>query len=79
MRQAAEQSCGAATLLYYGDYPYAQQAGAVEKVIGANPVGWRSEVAVLSAAAIQAKIEAIGAFQSQLSTFFVNSEDLDCR
>ena len=77
VRQAAEQHRGAAALLYYEDYPYAQESGAVDKLIETNPAIWHSEVVALSAVALQAKIEAIHAFRSQLSTFFVDDADLE--
>ncbi len=75
-RQAAEQAINPAQLVYYEDYPYAQQAGKLAQTIGAPPRGWQPAVIELSAAALQTKIAAIAAFKSQFSTFFTDDHDL---
>lgn len=77
VRLAAEQCWGASRLDYYEDYPYAQQEGAVEAVLAAMPGDWRAEVITVDAAAIQAKIEAIAAYRSQLSTFWADRRNLE--
>lgn len=64
-------------LLYYEDYPYAQQSGKLADVIGERPVGWTAAAVALTAADLTAKIEAILAFRSQLSTFFTDRADLE--
>lgn len=64
-------------LLFYEDYPYAQQPGKLAAVVGAPPVSWRPAVMPLTEAKIAAKIEAILAFRSQLSTFFTDRADLE--
>jgi len=64
-------------LLFYEDYPYAQQPGKLAAVIGAPPVGWQPAVTPLTNADLAAKIEAILAFRSQLSTFFTDRADLE--
>ncbi|MCX6047132.1 MAG: PIG-L family deacetylase [Chloroflexi bacterium] len=69
-RAAAELCFNRQNLVYYEDYPYAEKAGALEAVLAAAQNSWQAEVIPLSEAAIQAKIEAIFAFKSQLSTFF---------
>jgi LmbE family N-acetylglucosaminyl deacetylase len=76
-RQAAETCFGVDKLLYYEDYPYAQQPGALEKVIPQGASGWQPQVIALSPAALQAKFKAILAYRSQLSTFFVDRADLE--
>lgn len=73
VRQAAEQAFAAERLLYYEDYPYAAQAGAVEAVLtpDLHPVQ-----IVLPETAVTAKIAAIWAYVSQRSSFFENHSDL---
>ena len=61
----------------YEDYPYAQQPGKLAAVLGAPPVGWRPTVTALTDADLAAKIEAILAFRSQISTFFTDRADLE--
>ncbi len=73
VRQAAELAFGAARLLYYEDYPYAAQAGAVEAVVRPN---MQSTQILLPETAVTAKIEAIWAYVSQRSSFFENHSDL---
>lgn len=75
-RQAAEQAVNPNQLCYYEDYPYAQQAGKLTRVIGDPPLGWQPEVIPLSAVALTVKIAAIAAFRSQFSTFFTDEDDL---
>jgi len=75
-RTAAEAAFGREALAYYEDYPYAQQADALHQVIPVNEVGWQAEVVPLREEALQAKVRAIGAFVSQLSTFFTDDADL---
>ncbi len=75
-RSAAEAAFGAQALWYYEDYPYAQQPGALHRVIPADESGWAAETIALSEEALLAKVRAIGAFQSQLSTFFKDDADL---
>lgn len=76
-RRAAEFAFGASRLFYYEDYPYAQQAGALESVIGAARAGWHAQTVPLTAADLATKIEAIAAFRSQLSTFWHSREALE--
>jgi LmbE family N-acetylglucosaminyl deacetylase len=75
-RLAAER-CVGENLFYYEDYPYAQKPGALESVIPPGSTDWQAEPVALTEAALQAKIEAILAFRSQLSTFFVDRADLE--
>jgi LmbE family N-acetylglucosaminyl deacetylase len=80
VRAAAEQAFGpSGGLLYYEDYPYAQQPGAVAAVVGDPPAGWQAEVIPLNAAALRAKLDAVAAFHSQLSTFFRDHADLEAQ
>ncbi len=64
-------------LLFYEDYPYAQQPGKLAAVIGEPPVGWAASTVALSEADLAAKIDSILAFRSQLSTFFTDRADLE--
>lgn len=64
-------------LLFYEDYPYAQQPGKLATVIGEPPVGWKASALALSEVDLATKIEAILAFRSQLSTFFTDRTDLE--
>lgn len=75
-RQAAEQAVSPAQLVYYEDYPYAQQGDKLAQAIGAPPTGWQATVIALSDAALTTKIAAIAAFKSQFSTFFTDDADL---
>jgi LmbE family N-acetylglucosaminyl deacetylase len=67
VRQAAEQTFGAERLIYYEDYPYAAQPGAVEAVLAPT---MQSTQLALPETAVAAKIEAIWAYASQRSSFF---------
>ena len=78
-RAAAELCFGARNLIYYEDYPYAEKVGALEAVLSMEQIAWQAEVIPLSAADVQAKIEAIFAFKSQLSTFFDSRAHLEQR
>ena len=69
VRQAAEQIFGD-RLGYYEDYPYAQKEGSVQAVLDRTGSGWQATVYPLSAASLQAKIEAILAYRSQFITFW---------
>ncbi len=74
---AAAQIVFGADLRLYEDYPYVQQAGKLAAVIGDLPGRWAPTVVALDAADLDAKVEAILAFRSQLSTFFSDRSDLE--
>ncbi|MBK8904063.1 MAG: PIG-L family deacetylase [Anaerolineaceae bacterium] len=76
VRQAAEQVFAPTQLVYYEDYPYATEAGAMTAVLTPNlhPIQ-----IVLTETAVCAKIEAIWAYASQRSTFFDSRTDLEKR
>lgn len=76
VRQAAEAAFGH-KLVYYEDYPYGRDPQAVAAVIDPDSSHWQAQVIPLSASALQARIEAIAAFTSQLSTFFDGRADLE--
>jgi LmbE family N-acetylglucosaminyl deacetylase len=75
VRLAAEK-CWGGRLLYYEEYPYAQKPGAMGEVFDAESRRWHPRVIELSEEALEAKIYAIEAFRSQLSTFFRDRNDL---
>ena len=68
-----------ADLIYYEDYPYAEQPERMTQVWGhadgAAPA-WVSETVGLSEAALQAKIEAFLQHRSQISTFYRDDEEV---
>jgi len=72
VRQAAEH-CFGHQLEFYEDYPYVQTPGSLDFL---PQTGWHMRILPLGPQARQAKIEAILAYRSQMSTFFVNRADL---
>lgn len=95
VRAAAEALWTPARLSYYEEYPYGESPDAVASGLAApvplsfaqDPVSrggsllqnWQSTVVSLSTAALDKRIQAIAAFQSQLSTFFVDDRELTHR
>lgn len=75
-RAAAERRFGA-KLLYYEDYPYAAERDALTAVIPSGDPSWQWRVVPLSAASLAAKITAVAAYTSQVSTFFAGQADLE--
>jgi LmbE family N-acetylglucosaminyl deacetylase len=77
-RRAAERVFS--DLDYYEDYPYTMAAGALEAVLPPEArVGWSAETVWLTESAMAAKIAAVAAYRSQLSSFFAGPEDLAAR
>jgi LmbE family N-acetylglucosaminyl deacetylase len=64
-------------LLFYEDYPYAQQPGKLAAALSDPPLGWQPVVISLTSSDLVAKVDAILAFRSQLSTFFTDRADLE--
>jgi hypothetical protein len=80
-RMAAERLN--ADVIYYEDYPYAEQPermthvwGRAEGAAGGAAREWVSETVGLSEAALQAKIEAFLQHRSQISTFYRDDEEV---
>ena len=76
-RMAAERLN--ADVIYYEDYPYAEQPERMTRVWGradGAPREWVSETVGLSEAALQAKIEAFLQHRSQISTFYRDDEEV---
>ncbi len=70
VRQAAEDVFGT-ELSYYEDFPYvAWRRFALQKVLGWRKKGWRSEVVALEEKDLQARIDAIRAYSTQLKPLF---------
>ncbi len=76
VRRAAELSFLPDHLTYYEDYPYVRDEAVLQAALANSELGWESQVIPLTDTAVAAKIEAIAAFQSQLSTFFNGRADL---
>jgi LmbE family N-acetylglucosaminyl deacetylase len=76
VRAAAERVHGN-KLFYYEDYPYAQEGDKLEKALAAESGNLRPVVIPIEEVAIHAKVEAILAYRSQLSTFWKDREDLE--
>lgn len=72
VRQAAEQAFGAERLLYYEDYPYAAETGAVDAVV--RPHMQPTQI-LLAETAVTTKTKAIWAYASQRSSFFTDWQD----
>jgi len=75
VRLAVENAVEKGRLDYYEEYPYVMTPGALDKVLSGS--SYLSRTIQLSPAAVTRKIEAIAAYDSQLSTFFEGLEDLD--
>lgn len=78
-RLAAEQAYGSGALLYYEDYPYAQQPGKLAQTLEGEDARWLAEVVALDERTLAAKYDAVAAFRSQLSTFFRDRADLEAQ
>jgi LmbE family N-acetylglucosaminyl deacetylase len=74
VRRAAELA--GQTLIYYEDYPYAEDPGAVQAVLAMDDVQPQAELTLLSEEALQAKVAAIARYRSQLSTFWTGLTEM---
>jgi LmbE family N-acetylglucosaminyl deacetylase len=75
VREAAERL--ETTLLYYEDFPYAEDEARLQAAFGQDE--WQSESIELSSEALHAKIEAFTQYRSQISTFFKSDEEIEQR
>ncbi len=74
-RRAAERVFAAPR--YYEDYPYTARPGALAEALPpAARAAWSAATVWLDEAALAAKTAAVGAYASQLSSFFANADDL---
>jgi LmbE family N-acetylglucosaminyl deacetylase len=74
VRRAAKMWFGPG-LWHYEDYPYAQWAG-TRRQLARYQATWRSQVVPLDSEALEARLRAIAAFTSQVSSFFRDDADL---
>ncbi len=73
----ASGRCFGDRLEFYEDFPYVQTPGSLDFLRDSDKNAWKSTVIPVSKAALNAKVEAILAYRSQLSTFFQNKADLE--
>jgi LmbE family N-acetylglucosaminyl deacetylase len=76
VRAAAERIFGS-RVIYYEDYPYAQETAKRERALCAEAQPLTPFVVPVSQEAQRAKIAAILAYRSQLSTFWTDNADLE--
>jgi LmbE family N-acetylglucosaminyl deacetylase len=74
VRRAAELT--GQTLIYYEDYPYAENPAAVQTALAMDDSQWRAELTPLSEEALEAKVAAIARYRSQLSTFWTDLAEM---
>jgi hypothetical protein len=74
-RQAATSTIDAETLTFYEEFPYVYRGS--KQLLGNEPdVDWKVELIAISSDALAARIQAMSLYQSQLSTFFEDGQDL---
>jgi len=71
----AARNLGTAELSYYEEFPYVRSNRESSASL-ANELGLTPQTIILSPEALQARVEAISCYKSQLSTFFDNLDDL---
>jgi LmbE family N-acetylglucosaminyl deacetylase len=75
VRSAAERAFGADTLTYYQDFPYVLKK---EQILAyETSADWHSAITELDERAINCKVAAIAAYESQISTFWENRQVLE--
>jgi LmbE family N-acetylglucosaminyl deacetylase len=72
----AAEACFGGRLWYYEDYPYVRRAEMLTAVIPPDDPYWQATTIPLRPEDVAAKIEAIAAYASQLSTFFTDHDEL---
>ncbi len=73
VREAMTGWLSSGDVWYYEDFPYAAQPGALEAALVQHR-GLTPELIPLSAGALEAKIEAVACYDSQISTFWQGAE-----
>ena len=73
-RWLREQGC---RLAYYEDYPYAAIKEDLQAALKFEENSWQATIIPLSEAALEAKIEAVASYESQLSTFYSDRADME--
>lgn len=76
VRQAAERHFGH-RLEFFEDFPYVQTERSQDFLQNSGQPNWQAEVSPVSDAALCARLEAVLAYKSQLSTFFTDRADLE--
>jgi LmbE family N-acetylglucosaminyl deacetylase len=67
-------------VIFYEDYPYVEQPGQLTRALERiGPAGWEAEVQALAEEWLQAKIEAIATYRSQLATLFGGEQTMISR
>ena len=74
VRRAAELT--GQTLIYYEDYPYAEDPAAVQAALAMDDSQWRAALTPLSEEALEAKVAAIARYRSQLGTFWIDLAEM---
>jgi len=75
VRQAAEAA--GRELLYYEEFPYAGEPGAVAQALGQER--WRPRITLLDELALADRVAAVACYRSQISTFWGGVEDMERR
>jgi LmbE family N-acetylglucosaminyl deacetylase len=78
VRLAAEQVFGA-KLIYYEDYPYAQNREAVTAALTPAAKDWQATQIALTQTAVRTKINAIWTYTSQINTLFEDRSNLEAK
>lgn len=77
-RLAAENWLEPSSFLYYEEYPYAQAESKLVTALS-DDGQWHAEVVHLEPANVEARIQAVACYRSQISTFFADLEDLSAQ
>ncbi len=64
-------------MLFYEDYPYAEDPQTVQDALGAQATQWQAESVPLTEEALEIKIAAIAQYRSQISTFWTSSAQME--
>jgi LmbE family N-acetylglucosaminyl deacetylase len=79
VRQAAEKwESSLERLIFYEEYPYAEQPEALALVIG-DGSEWAEEIIPITQEALDAKATAVATYRSQISTFYTDTEEIAVR
>jgi hypothetical protein len=79
VRQAAERwEPSLERLVFYEEYPYAEQPEALALVID-DGGEWVEEIISITQEALDAKAAAVASYYSQISTFYKNTEEIAVR
>lgn len=79
VRHAAEmRESSLGGLVYYEEYPYAEQPEALAAVLG-DGNEWEAEITPISQEALTAKAAAVASYHSQISTFYTSVEEIAVR